>query len=80
MAKDPAGISQEQTFYQNLYSEKINLDDPNYQLALNEFLQNNEIIKLTNDEREFCERSVRVAICLCNVSYCRYLFMQCQLL
>ncbi len=40
ITKEPARISQEQTtFYENLYSEKINLNDPNYQSALNEFLQ-----------------------------------------
>ncbi len=53
ITKEPTRISQEQTtFYQNFYSEKINLNDPNYRSALNEFLQENEIKKLSNDERE----------------------------
>ncbi len=59
MTKEPARISQEQTtFYQNLYSEKINLNDPNYQSALIEFLQENEIKKLSNDVRKVCKKTI----------------------
>ncbi len=59
ITKEPARIFQEQiTFDQNLYSEKINLNDPNYQSSLNEFLQENEIKQLCNDEREVCEKTI----------------------
>ncbi len=47
--KDPTNIAKAQTdFYQNLYSEKLNLQNDNYHNSLNEFLNNNEIPKLNN--------------------------------
>ncbi len=57
--KDPTNIAKAQTdFYQNMYSEKFNLQNDNYHNSLNEFLNNNEIPKLDNDENTFCDKPI----------------------
>ncbi len=57
--KDPTNSTKAQTdFYQNLYSEKLNQRNDNYHNSLNEFLNNNEISKLNNDEKTFCDKPI----------------------
>ncbi len=52
--KDPANISKGQSnFYQNLYSERLNEQNDNYQNSLDEFSNNNEMPKMNNDEKTF---------------------------
>ncbi len=57
--KDLTDISKAKTnFYQNLYSEKLIEQNDNYNNSLDEFLNNNEIPKLNNDEKTFCDKPI----------------------
>ncbi len=41
-----------------LYSEKLNQQNDNYHNSLKEFLNNNEIPKLNNGEKTFCDKPI----------------------
>ncbi len=41
-----------------MYSERLNEQNDNYQNSLDEFLTNNEMPKLNNEEKIFCDRSI----------------------
>ncbi len=57
--KDPIKISENQSaFYETLYSEKINQNNPCYDDNLNMFLQNNDMLKPSDTQKEFCEITV----------------------
>ncbi len=57
--KDPTVISESQTdFYKNLYSERLNEQNDNYQDSFHEFLNNNEMLKLNNDEKTFYDKPI----------------------
>ena len=52
-------ISEAQTkFYENLYSEKINENDPDYKNTINKFLTNNNMPKLTTEQKKECDRPI----------------------
>ena len=54
--KNPNNISEAQTnYYQTLYSEKINEKDPSYSENLNIFLKNNNMPKLSEEQKELCK-------------------------
>ncbi len=56
---NPNEISEIQTnFYQTMYSEKINQNNLSYEENLNNFLINNKMPKLSDEERELCEKTV----------------------
>ncbi len=44
--------------FQNLYSEKLNSSNENYKNSLNDFLINNNILKLSNSEKELCDQQI----------------------
>ena len=59
ITNDQSIISQEQTnFYQKLYSEKLNNRDPGYIESLNEFLANNNLPEITEEQKEFCNKTI----------------------
>ncbi len=45
-------------FFQNLFSEKLNSLNTTYKDSLNDFLINNQIKKLTNLQKESCEKPI----------------------
>ncbi len=61
--KEPDQISQAQTdFYKNLYSERLNERELNYQASFNNVLDNNDIKKITTEQKEFCETEILKSI------------------
>ncbi len=57
--KETTEISKAKTnFYKNLYSERLNEHNDNYQKSIDEFLTINEMRKLNNDEKTFCDRPI----------------------
>ncbi len=45
-------------FYQNLYSEKLNTKDKKYVESLNNFIQNNPMKSLSQEEKETCDQAI----------------------
>ncbi len=75
IVKKPIKITEVQyEFYQGLYSEKLNVQDYNYQHYLDEFLVNNEMPKLTNEEKETCDKPItksEISKSIKNLSSCK---------
>jgi hypothetical protein len=57
--KDQKKISEAQkTYYQTLYSEKLDFYDQSYQDNLNTFLKDNQMPKLSVDNKMFCDKPI----------------------
>ncbi len=57
--KDHTKITHKQlNFYETLFSEKINQHNSNYTENQNTFLHNNNIRRLSDKQKDFCERPV----------------------
>ncbi len=57
--KEPDKISKGQsTYYQGLYSEKLNKNDKSYKDTLNTFLLNNDIPQLNEEQKNSCDKSM----------------------
>ncbi len=59
IVKDHTLIAEKQQFfYETLYSEKINQNNPRYTENLNKCLQNNDQTRLSQKQKELCDRPV----------------------
>ena len=68
LISDPNNISKELTyFYKDLYTEKLNEQDNSYNNSTNLFLENSDIPKLSELQKDFCERQVTEAEILSNL-------------
>ncbi len=60
IVKNPTKISEAlETFYQNLYSEKLNENSRSYKESLDKFLLDNDMPKLNVEQKEFCDKPSR---------------------
>ncbi len=56
---NPADISKAQSkFYQDLYFEKLNETNQSYKDSLDIFLKNNKILKLSEEQKNLCDKLI----------------------
>ncbi len=68
IVKDPTKIPEAQeTFYKNLYSEKLTENNRSYKESLDKFLLDNDMPKLNMEQKEFCDKTISEAEILTSI-------------